>query len=67
MTRRSNCLLWAVLLYLRRRAKGRQGYIMLRRSRWGGVSACPLRRGPPLACAALAAGLGEWSTTTAKK
>lgn len=32
---RSNCLLWALLLYLRRRAKGRQGYIMLRRSRWG--------------------------------
>jgi len=31
---RSNCLLWALLLYLRRRAKGRQGYIMLRRSRW---------------------------------
>lgn len=32
---RSNCLVWALLLYLRRRAKGRQGYIMLRRSRWG--------------------------------
>jgi len=32
MTRRSNCLLWAVLLYLRRRAKGKPGYLMLRRS-----------------------------------
>lgn len=35
MTRRSNCLVWAVLLYLRRRARGKPGYLMLRRSRWG--------------------------------
>jgi len=33
--RLSNCLVWALLLYLRRRAKGRVGYLMIRRSRWG--------------------------------
>ena len=32
---RSNCLVWALLLYLRRRAKGKPGYLMMRRSRWG--------------------------------
>jgi hypothetical protein len=32
---RSNCMLWAWRLYWRRRAKGREGYIMFRRSRSG--------------------------------
>lgn len=32
---RSNCLLFAWRLYWRRRAKGREGYFMLRRSRSG--------------------------------
>lgn len=32
---RSNCIWWAWRLYWRRRAKGREGYIMLRRSRSG--------------------------------
>lgn len=32
---RTNCLLWAWALYRRRRRKGRQGYVALRRSRWG--------------------------------
>lgn len=31
-----NCLTFALLLYLRRRKRGRQGYIVIRRSRWGG-------------------------------
>ena len=31
----SNCIIWALLLYRRRRAKGKIGYIMLRRSRFG--------------------------------
>lgn len=32
---RSNCILFAVALYRRRRRKGREGYIVIRRSRWG--------------------------------
>jgi len=32
---KSNCIVWAIALYLRRRAKGKFGYIMVRRSRWG--------------------------------
>lgn len=35
LARRSNCIVWAILLYWRRRAKGKAGYLMLRRSRWG--------------------------------
>lgn len=31
----SNCLFWAILLYLRRRRKGKSCYLMLRRSRFG--------------------------------
>jgi hypothetical protein len=31
----SNCLLFAISLYLRRVAKGRVGYISIRRSHWG--------------------------------
>lgn len=31
----SNCIVWALLLYLRRRAKGKPGYLMVRRSRFG--------------------------------
>lgn len=33
--RYSNCAIWAILLYWRRRAKGKPGYLMIRRSRWG--------------------------------
>nr|WP_145544794.1 hypothetical protein [Variovorax boronicumulans] len=32
---RSNCLIWAVALYWRRRKKGAAGYLVMRRSRWG--------------------------------
>jgi hypothetical protein len=32
---RTNCLLWAIALHRRRSAKGREGYLMLRWSRWG--------------------------------
>lgn len=32
---RSNCIAWAWALYWRRRAKSREGYIMVRRSRSG--------------------------------
>jgi hypothetical protein len=32
---RSNCFFWSWALYWRRRKKGREGYIMLRRSRSG--------------------------------
>lgn len=32
---RSNCLLWAWSLYWRRRGKGREGYLLFRRSRSG--------------------------------
>lgn len=32
---RSNCLFFAVALYARRRKTGREGYIVIRRSRWG--------------------------------
>lgn len=35
MRTRSNCIVWAVLLYLRRRRRGREGYLMVRASRWG--------------------------------
>ena len=37
---RSNCLLWAWALYWRRRAKGREGYLLLRRSRSGPFPHC---------------------------
>lgn len=32
---RSNCIVYAVAIYFRRRSKGHEGYIALRRSRWG--------------------------------
>lgn len=32
---RSNCLVFAVLLYLRRRRRGEEVYMAMRRSRWG--------------------------------
>ncbi len=32
---RSNCLAFALALYRRRRRKGREGYLLMRRSRWG--------------------------------
>lgn len=32
---RSNCLIWACALYRRRRARGREGYLLFRWSRWG--------------------------------
>jgi hypothetical protein len=32
---RSNCLIFAVLLYLRRRRKGDEVYMAVRHSRWG--------------------------------
>lgn len=32
---RSNCVLFAWKLYWRRRSKGREGYVAIRRSRWG--------------------------------
>lgn len=32
---RSNCVVFALALYRRRRKKGREGYIAIRRSRWG--------------------------------
>lgn len=35
MTRRSNCLIWAVLLYLRRRVRGKACYVSIRSSRYG--------------------------------
>lgn len=31
----SNCIIFALLLYWRRRAKGKLGYVMVRRSRYG--------------------------------
>jgi hypothetical protein len=37
---RSNCVVWAVLLYLRRRERGRSGYLMLRKSRHGWFPHC---------------------------
>lgn len=33
--RRSNCLVFALALYVRRRRRGREGYLLFRRSRWG--------------------------------
>lgn len=33
--RRSNCLFFAVALYWRRRRKRREGYVVMRQSRWG--------------------------------
>ena len=35
MAGRSNCLIWAMALYLRRRRKGDEVYLAVRRSRWG--------------------------------
>lgn len=32
---RSNCLVFALALYWRRRRAGREGYLVIRRSRWG--------------------------------
>ena len=32
---RSNCLIWAIALHRRRGRKGREGYLVIRRSRWG--------------------------------
>lgn len=32
---RSNCLVWALVLYARRRRKGDEVYLSVRRSRWG--------------------------------
>ncbi len=32
---RSNCVVFALTLYARRRRKGREGYLVMRRSRWG--------------------------------
>jgi len=32
---RSNCIIWAALLYMRRRRKGDTVYLAVRRSRWG--------------------------------
>lgn len=32
---RTNCLLWAIALHRRRSRRGREGYLMLRWSRWG--------------------------------
>lgn len=32
---KTNCVLWALALYARRRTKGREGYLVIRRSRWG--------------------------------
>ena len=37
---RSNCIAWAWALYWRRRAKGREGYLMIRRSRSGPFPHC---------------------------
>lgn len=31
----SNCIIFAIKLYLRRRRKGEEGYLAIRRSRWG--------------------------------
>lgn len=31
----SNCLVWAIRLYLRRRGKAIESYIAIRQSRWG--------------------------------
>ena len=33
--RRSNCIIFAVKLYARRRRKGEHGYIVVRKSHWG--------------------------------
>ena len=32
---RSNCLVWSIRLYLRRRRAGKCGYLVVRKSRWG--------------------------------
>lgn len=32
---RSNCLAFSLALYARRRRKGKDGYLVFRRSRWG--------------------------------
>lgn len=35
MTRRSNCLFWAVAMWIRRKRKGKAGYLVMRKSRYG--------------------------------
>lgn len=37
---RTNCVLWAIALYRRRRRAGKRGYILLRRSHWGKFPHC---------------------------
>ena len=37
---RSNCIVFAVALYWRRREKGKEGYLMIRRSRMGAFPHC---------------------------
>lgn len=32
---RSNCVIFALALYMRRKRKGREGYLLIRRSRFG--------------------------------
>lgn len=32
---RSNCVIWAICLYARRRRRGDEVYLALRKSRWG--------------------------------
>ena len=32
---RSNCMAFAVALYVRRKRSGHEGYLVMRRSRWG--------------------------------
>lgn len=32
---RSNCLVFALALYWRRKSRGVEGYVLMRRSRWG--------------------------------
>lgn len=32
---RTNCLLWAIAMHRRRTRKGVEGYLVVRRSRWG--------------------------------
>ena len=35
LCRKSNCIFFALALYQRRKLKGRKGYFVMRRSRWG--------------------------------
>lgn len=32
---RSNCVIWAICLYVRRRRRGEEVYLAIRKSRWG--------------------------------